>query len=184
MQDSCHAGGLLLSRLSVTGTLDSPRSLFPSLPLHLEQILKCSISSEAESQRCTTPGGTTRVAFCCEPRECDLDSLSSAVGLLPGCRVVLNFPLVLVTSHQAGPWQETGQMAAEHSTALCSRGLGSPNFRLINRLSESSTAQSLLNHRQSDGRYLPQKEGEGSAVVAVSSVVTVAFTVSLLPGIG
>lgn len=64
------------------------------------------------------------MAFCCEPRECDLDSLSSAVGLLPGCRVVLNFPLVLVTSHQAGPWQETGQMAAEHSTGGPELGWG------------------------------------------------------------
>lgn len=54
---------------------------------------------------------------------------------------------------------------------LCPWGVDSQTFRLINRPSESCIAQSLLNRSPSDGRYLPQKEGERLCRGAVSSVI-------------
>ena len=54
---------------------------------------------------------------------------------------------------------------------LCPWGVDSQTFRLTDRLSASCIAQSLLNHSPSDGRYLPQKEGEWLCHGAVSSVI-------------
>lgn len=58
------------------------RSSFPRL-CHLRQILNCSASLEAELQRRTTPGSTIHTVFYF--RVCNLDTHSSATGLLPSC---------------------------------------------------------------------------------------------------